>query len=70
MSYHIQKVHSVIRNSTKLNQYFIPFFHTLRTQRTIKFSAAKTWNAVPDDFKRVNFYHFKLKFKLYLLNNN
>ena len=25
------------RNSTKLNQYFIPFFYTLRTQRTIKF---------------------------------
>ena len=49
---------------------FIPFFHTLRTQRTIKFRGAKTWNAVPDDLKRVNFYHFKLKFKQYLLNNH
>ena len=68
----VAKIHSryTRRNSTKLNQYFIPFFHSLRTQRTIKFRGAKTWNAVPDDLKRVNFYHFKLKFKQYLLNNN
>ena len=58
------------RNSTKPNQYFIPFFHTSRSQRTIKFRGAKTWNAVPDDLKRINFYQFKLKFKQYLLNNN
>ena len=63
----VAKIHSrYIRNSTKPNQYFIPFFHTLRTQRTIEFRVAKTWNAVPDDLKRVNFYYFKLKFKQYL----
>ena len=67
----VAKIHSrYTRNSTKPNQYFIPFFHTSRSQRTIKFRGAKTWNAVPDDLKRVNFYQFKLKFKQYLLNNN
>ena len=67
----LQKNHSrCTRNSTKPNQYFIPFFDTLRTQRTIKFRGAKTLNAVPDDLKRVNFYHFQLEFKQYLLNNN
>ena len=67
----VAKIHSrYTRNSTKPNQYFIPFFHTSRSQRTIKFRGAKTWNAVPNDLKRVNFYHFKLKFKQYLLNNN
>ena len=56
----VAKIHSCyIRNSTKQNQYFIPFFRTLQTQRAIKFRGAKTWNAVPDDLKRVNFYHFK-----------
>ena len=65
------KIHSrYAKNSTKPNQYFIPFFHSLRTQRRIKFRGAKIWNAVPDDLKRVNFYHFKLKFKQYLQNNN
>ena len=67
----VAKIHSrYIRNSTKSNQYFIPFFYTLRTQRTIKSRGARTWNAVPDDLKRVNFFHFKLRFKQYLLNNN
>ena len=67
----VVKIHSrYTRNSTKANQYFIPFFHMLRTQRPINFRGAKTWNAVPDDLNRVNFYHFKLKFKQYLLNNN
>ena len=67
----VAKIHSCYtRNSTKPDQYFFPFFHTLRSQRTIKFRGAKTWNAVPDDLKRVNFYHFKLKFKQYLLHNN
>ena len=55
------------RNWTKPNQYFILVFHTLRNQRTIKCRCAKTWNAVLDDLKRVNFYHFKLKFKQYLI---
>ena len=65
------KIHSrYTRNSIKPNQYFITFFHTSRSQRTIKFRGAETWNAVPDDLKRVNFYQFKLKFKQYLLNNN
>ena len=58
------------KKSTKPNQYFIPLFNTLRAQRTIKFRGAKIWNAVPDDFHRINFYHFKLKFKQFLLNNN
>ena len=58
------------RNSTKSNHCFILFFHTFRTQRGIKFRGAKTWNAVSDDLKRINFYHFKLKFKQFLLNNN
>ena len=67
----VAKIHSrYARNSTKPNQYFIPFLHALRTQRTIRFRGAKTWNAVPDDLKRVNFYYFKRKFKQYLLNNN
>ena len=67
----VAKIHSrYTRNSTKPNQHFIPFFHTSRSQRTIKFRGAKTRNAVPDDLKRVNFYQFKLKFKQYLLNNN
>ena len=57
------------RNSTKPNKYFIPFFHTLRTQCTIKFRGAKIWNALPNDLKRINFYHFKLKLKQFLLNN-
>ena len=43
----VAKIHSrYTRNLTKPNQYFIPFFYTLRTQRTIKFRGAKTWNAV------------------------
>ena len=67
----VAKIHSrYTRNSTKPNQYFIPFLYTSRTQRKIKFRGAKTWNVVPDDLKRVNFYHFKLKFKQYLPNNN
>ena len=34
----VSKIHSrYTRNSTKPNQYFIPFFHTSRSQRTIKF---------------------------------
>ena len=64
----VAKTHSrYTRNLTKPNQHFI---HTLRTRRTIKFRGAKTWNAVPDDLKRVSFCHFELKFKQYLLNNN
>ena len=67
----VTKIHSrYIRNSTKPNQYFIPVFHTLQTQSTVKFRGAKTWNAVPDDLKGIKFYHFKLKFKQYLLNSN
>ena len=63
----VAKTHSrYTRNSTKPNQYFTPFFHTSRSQRTIKFRGANTWNAVPDDLKRVNFYQFQQ----YLLNNN
>ena len=34
----VTKIHSLCtRNSTSPNQYFIPFFHTLRTQRSIRF---------------------------------
>ena len=52
----VTKIHlRYTRNSTKPKQYFIPFFHTLRSQRTIEFGGAKTWNAVPDDLKRVKF---------------
>ena len=43
------------------SQYFIPLFHSLRTQRAIKFRSAKIWNAVPDNLKCVNFYRFILK---------
>ena len=49
---------------------FYLFFHTLRIQRTIKLRDTKAWNTVPDDLKRINFYHFKLKFKQFLLNYN
>ena len=56
----VAKIHSCYtRNSTKPNQYFIPFFHSLRTHRTIKFKGAKTWNTVPDDLERVNFLSFQ-----------
>ena len=63
-------IHLILEVRLNQTNIFFLFFHTLRTQRTNKFRGAKTWNGVPDDLKRVNFYHFKLKFKQYLLNNN
>ena len=71
----VTKIHSrCTRNSTKPNQYILfLFFHTVRTQRTIKlikFTGVKICNVVTDDLKLIDFHHFKLKFKQFLLHNN
>jgi len=57
----------ITRNSSKLNQYFIPNFQPL-LQRWIKFIGAKIWNNIPDDLKQNSYSLFKLKYKAQLIN--
>ena len=56
----VSSVHSrITRNSSKINQYFIPHFRTSLLQRSIKLTGAKRWNSIPDNLKELNYVKFK-----------
>ena len=48
---------------------YTPLYSSSKLQRCIKYQGVKIWNSIPQNYKHLNFYAFKKKFKKFLSEN-
>ena len=57
------------RSSSTANTLHIPFYKTIRLQKSIRYQGVKIWNEIPTSIKtKQSFKRFKVSYKNYLLN--